>query len=270
MAVVCCPRCSSENVMFSRAVHICEDCQHGCVPAESVTPRRIFLSYGHDANECLVRRIKADLEKRGHDVWFDKSQIKFGNDWRRAITDGISESHRVLSFLSKYSTRDPGVCLDEIAIAIGVKGGNIQTVLAESETEVKPSPPIRRSRSDRTAAGSRRPTRPASSKRHNDVPAPARLAPCCDEKASIPRPRSNFIVLLGQRYGWCPLSPQITAAADCALLERWYATLRRTDSEHGGEAQPVMHAASLDTLNWAACVMAKRFPTRLGTGGNLP
>ena len=36
---------------------------------------RIFLSYGHDANEVLVRRIKADLELRGHDVWFDHSEI---------------------------------------------------------------------------------------------------------------------------------------------------------------------------------------------------
>ncbi len=44
----------------------------------------------------------------------------------------------MLSFLSKHSTRDPGVCLDEIAIAIGTKGGNIQTVLVESETEVQP------------------------------------------------------------------------------------------------------------------------------------
>ena len=44
----------------------------------------------------------------------------------------------MLSFLSKHSTRDLGVCLDEIAIAIGVKGGNIQTILVESETEVKP------------------------------------------------------------------------------------------------------------------------------------
>jgi hypothetical protein len=52
------------------------------------------------------------------------------------------DSHRVLSFLSKYSTRDPGVCLDEIAIAIGVKGGNIQTILVESEQEVKPPPSI--------------------------------------------------------------------------------------------------------------------------------
>lgn len=103
---------------------------------------RIFLSYGHDSNEELVRLIKADLEKRGHDIWFDKSEIKGGHDWRRSITDGILDSNRVLSFLSKYSTRDPGVCLDEIAIAIGAKGGNIQTILVESEQEVKPPPSI--------------------------------------------------------------------------------------------------------------------------------
>jgi hypothetical protein len=103
---------------------------------------RIFLSYGHDGNEELVRRIKADLENRGHDVWFDKNEIKFGDEWRRAITDGILQSNRVMSFLSKHSTRDPGVCLDEIAIAIGAKGGNIQTILVESEREVKPPPSI--------------------------------------------------------------------------------------------------------------------------------
>lgn len=39
---------------------------------------------------------------------------------------------------SKHSARDPGVCRDEIAIAIGVKGGNIQTVLVESEADVQP------------------------------------------------------------------------------------------------------------------------------------
>jgi tetratricopeptide (TPR) repeat protein len=98
----------------------------------------IFLSYGHDKNAELVEMIKNDLEKRGHDVWFDKSEIKTGDDWRRSITDGLSASDKVLSFLSKYATRDPGVCRDEIAIAIGVKGGNIQTILVENETEVKP------------------------------------------------------------------------------------------------------------------------------------
>lgn len=105
---------------------------------ETTGSLRIFLSYGHDSNEELVLRIKADLENRRHDVWLDKSEIKFGDDWRRSITDGIAGSNRVLSFLSRHSTRDPGVCLDEIGIAIGVKGGNIQTILVESETEVKP------------------------------------------------------------------------------------------------------------------------------------
>jgi hypothetical protein len=90
----------------------------------------------------LVERIYADLKARGHDVWFDKSDIHFGDDWRRRITDGIVGSNRVLSFLSKYSTRDPGVCLDELAIAIVVKGGNIQTSLVESEAEVKAPPSI--------------------------------------------------------------------------------------------------------------------------------
>ena len=116
----------------------CEDCDHEFAVEKPFAPLRIFLSYGHDANEELVRRIKADLEKRGHDVWFDKSEIKVGDDWRRSITDGIAQSHRFVSFLSKHSTRDPGVCRDEIAIAIGVKGGNIQTILVESEQEVQP------------------------------------------------------------------------------------------------------------------------------------
>ena len=139
-----CPKCASENVVVSkkRGVNFCEDCGHEFVPVNPVAPMRIFLSYGHDSNEELVRRIKADLEKRGHDVWFDKSEIKGGHDWRRSITEGIVDSHRVLSFLSKHSTRDPGVCLDEIAIAIGAKGGNIQTILVESEKEVNPPPSI--------------------------------------------------------------------------------------------------------------------------------
>ena len=140
-----CPKCNSENIIFSkkRDAYICEDCGH-VLPDLPVAPLRIFLSYGHDDNEDLVRRIKADLEKRGHDVWFDKAEIKFGDEWRCSITDGILQSNRVLSFLSKHSTRDPGVCRDEIAIAIGVKGGNIQTILVESEAEVQP-PVITRS-----------------------------------------------------------------------------------------------------------------------------
>lgn len=135
-----CPVCGSGNLKYIEraAVYFCKDCDHEFPAEKPIAPMRIFLSYGHDGNEELVRRIKADLEKRGHDVWFDKNEIKFGDDWRRSITDGILKSNRVLSFLSKHSTRDPGVCRDEIAIAIGVKEGNIQTILIESEQEVQP------------------------------------------------------------------------------------------------------------------------------------
>lgn len=135
-----CPQCDSVKIMAvpDSAALLCYTCKHEFTPARTFAPLRIFLSYGHDANEELVRRIKADLEKRRHDVWFDKSEIKAGDDWRRSITDGVTGSHKFVSFLSKHSTRDPGVCLDEIAIAIGVKGGNIQTILVESEQEVQP------------------------------------------------------------------------------------------------------------------------------------
>ena len=131
-----CPQCHIEATQVG-AYWICG--VHGPLPEpKPFAPLRIFLSYGHDANEPLVRRITSDLEARGHDVWFDKAEIKAGDDWRRSITDGITQSHKFVSFLSKHSTRDPGVCRDEIAIAIGVKGGNIQTILVENEQEVQP------------------------------------------------------------------------------------------------------------------------------------
>ncbi|MBA3352502.1 MAG: TIR domain-containing protein, partial [Blastocatellia bacterium] len=139
-----CPQCSSENVISSkkRGADFCEDCGYTFPPHEPteevVVPLRIFLSYGHDKNEKLVRRIKADLERRGHVVWFDRTPeagkgISSGDDWRRSITEGIKDSGCVVSFLSEHSVRDPGVCRDEIAIAIGVKGGNVKTILVEGK-----------------------------------------------------------------------------------------------------------------------------------------
>ena len=44
---------------------------------------------------------------------------------------------RLYPWKNAATTHDPGVCRDEIAIAIGVKGGTIQTILVESEQEVQ-------------------------------------------------------------------------------------------------------------------------------------
>ena len=97
---------------------------------------KIFFSYPHGDNAQLVERIKQDLEARGHEVWFDIAEIKTGDDWRNRITRGILESQQVVAFLSKHSVRDPGVCLNEIAIALADKGDAIVTVLVEPEEEV--------------------------------------------------------------------------------------------------------------------------------------
>ncbi len=101
LADIHCPRCAQpltqvgkhwvcpEHGQVSSGISRCEEAQ------TALHPLRIFLSYGHDANEELVRRIYADPKQLKHDVWFDKAEIKFGDNWRRAITDGIVDSYGV-------------------------------------------------------------------------------------------------------------------------------------------------------------------------------
>lgn len=94
---------------------------------------KLFFSYGHDKNEKIVLKIKKDLESKGHKVWIDKYEIKGGDDWRSEITSGILGSEFMMSFASEHSVRDPGVCLDELMIAVSVKGARVQTVLLETD-----------------------------------------------------------------------------------------------------------------------------------------
>ena len=103
----------------------------GLLQRKTETPMKIFLYYGH-TEDTICTRIRDVLTKRGHEVWFDKTHINTGSDWREEITKGILGSEGVLSMLSRHSVRNPGVCLDEMSIAIGVKGGNICYVLLEN------------------------------------------------------------------------------------------------------------------------------------------
>ena len=67
-----CLKCSSGNVVFSkkRKVNVCEDCGHqfGVPPSGGSLPW-------------------SDLAKRGHDVLFDKSEIKFSDNRRHASSE---------------------------------------------------------------------------------------------------------------------------------------------------------------------------------------
>ena len=150
-----CPKCGkSEYVRISgkkgnRA--LCENCElfFDAEPGQPGKAKRLrlFLSYPHitEGSFDICGEIAAFLKSRGHEVWFDRDQLtgNHGADWRRSISEGIRNSQMVLACLNRHAVRITdgrrGVCLDELSIAISVKGGNINTVLLEPESLVKPN-----------------------------------------------------------------------------------------------------------------------------------
>lgn len=143
-----CPFCGSEDIYYSkkRKIFVCEDCDETFSEYRFSSAQEeeggkanlnLFFSYGHDRNKELVERIKQDFEKRGHHVWIDTHEIKSGDYWRNDILNGVIKSTNVIAFLSEHSTRNPGVCLDELKIAVCIKGANVKTVLLEPENRIK-------------------------------------------------------------------------------------------------------------------------------------
>ena len=100
------------------------------VSIKASKPKRIFFSYGHDANRDLVDRFKTDLEGRGHQVWIDYKEIGTWDDWKGTITRGIHDAELAIAFLSIHSTRDPGVCRNEVSMALQ-HFGKVYPVLVE-------------------------------------------------------------------------------------------------------------------------------------------
>jgi tetratricopeptide (TPR) repeat protein len=143
-----CPHCSSTDTTWKAkaAKWECNSCEERFageppagnpesvrppLPAKAAKPKRIFFSYGHDANRELVDRFKADLEARGHKVWIDYKKIGAWDNWKGEITRGIHESEMAIAFLSIHSTRDPGVCRNEVAMALQ-HFGKVYPVLVEN------------------------------------------------------------------------------------------------------------------------------------------
>ena len=93
--------------------------------------RDIFFSYGHDKNEEIVFQLKDALHREGYKVWIDKEEIMPGKDWRDALTEGLVSASGLVGYLSRHSVRNPGVCLNELAIASRSSNCRIITVLLE-------------------------------------------------------------------------------------------------------------------------------------------
>jgi hypothetical protein len=133
------------NFSNRRQRYYCDECEleFDSLAAE-VQAQTIFLSYAHksereddfDISEELVLEIQRALERDGHIVWIDKEGIRAGTQWRERITAAILGHTHFLSFLSVRSVRDSGVCLNEIAIALGGHR-HIQTLLAEDEGHLR-------------------------------------------------------------------------------------------------------------------------------------
>jgi WD40 repeat protein len=92
---------------------------------QPVVSRRIFLSYGHDEHAALARRLKQDLEGRGHQVWFDEERLLPGEDWETCIERGLewvaaeAKLGRVVLLMTPHAVRRAdGYCLNELARAL--------------------------------------------------------------------------------------------------------------------------------------------------------
>ncbi|MCC6975109.1 MAG: toll/interleukin-1 receptor domain-containing protein [Anaerolineae bacterium] len=84
------------------------------LPPPSPNPRmkdHLFISYAH-ADRAFVERLAKDLRDRGHVVWIDIEGIRGGDQWRQAISDGVSASAVVLLALSPDSVKSEWVGIE--------------------------------------------------------------------------------------------------------------------------------------------------------------
>lgn len=68
----------------------------------------VFVSYSH-ADDAFVGKLIADLERAGHPVWADASSIRAGDDWLRAIAEGIENSYAFILVATTSSLASPWV-----------------------------------------------------------------------------------------------------------------------------------------------------------------
>ena len=96
----------------------------------------LFLSYGHESRNARIIEILLHVLEEEFTVWIDKRNIHDHEDWRRAIVKGIAETDLTVGLLSEYSTRERGVCLDELGISISIPGRKLITILLDDQKSI--------------------------------------------------------------------------------------------------------------------------------------
>ncbi len=94
----------------------------------------IFISYANK-NESFARLAEMMLEQAGYDVWLDDQKLRAGDEWRRAIDDGITASVAILVVITPDSCESKYVTY-EWAFALG--SGRKVIPLLVSNSDVHP------------------------------------------------------------------------------------------------------------------------------------
>jgi hypothetical protein len=87
--------------------------------ATSPTVVRVFLCHASD-DKSSVRELHARLKEAGFNPWLDESDILPGEDWQRAITAAVKNSHVVVVCLSQRSVKKVGYLQREIRSVLQV------------------------------------------------------------------------------------------------------------------------------------------------------
>ena len=137
---ILCPRCGGQDIFFLGDKCLCGGCGHrfdAPAPQQAFVPMRLFLS-GLRKDNVICQRIYKALKERGHEPWFDQSGTRTGTRWRTTLQEGVRSSQEVVACLSPRPADEPDGGLDELAIAVGVKGGSVHSILLGPEREVDP------------------------------------------------------------------------------------------------------------------------------------
>ncbi len=77
----------------------------------------LMISYSR-IDQIFVKRLAAQLQQHGLEVWVDYHRIDYGTEWRNVIENGIKSSNALIVVLSPDWHRSK-ICNEELRIALG-------------------------------------------------------------------------------------------------------------------------------------------------------
>lgn len=93
---------------------------------------QVFISYSRE-DRAFVERLSRDLRAEGIVTWQDTEQIKAGQNWRKAIEEGLRRSAALIYVASKHSSRSKWM-LNEMQAVLG-HGTRVFSVVIDDSGE---------------------------------------------------------------------------------------------------------------------------------------